>query len=233
MELPLLGLVAGSAVISSVNPCSVGVLALVLASVLGKGRNRRYLATTGLVLIFSMFLTYVFFGLGLALTISSVGPVADAYITISIGVLMILAGIIQVKDFFWYGKGPSMQIPTRYANKIHKYSSGNLSIPGAILLGVLIAIVEMPCTGAPYLAIVNIVRVDFDLASILLLITYCLLQILPLVAITLLVSRGVKLSAVIKWKEESKGTMRLFIGLLLIVLGWILLSIANGTVNFK
>jgi hypothetical protein len=47
-----------------------------------------------------------------------------------------------------------------------------------------------------------------------------------------MVAGGAKLSAVTKWKEESKGTMRLFIGLLLVSLGWILILIANGTVNF-
>jgi hypothetical protein len=43
---------------------------------------------------------------------------------------------------------------------------------------------------------------------------------------------GTKISDVSKWKEESKGTMRLFMGLLLVALGWILIMIANGTLNF-
>jgi hypothetical protein len=47
-----------------------------------------------------------------------------------------------------------------------------------------------------------------------------------------MVAGGAKLSSVKKWKEESKGAMRLFIGLLLVALGWLLILIANGTINF-
>ena len=50
--------------------------------------------------------------------------------------------------------------------------------------------------------------------------------------ILVLVASGVKLQALKKWKQESRGYMRLFIGLLLIGLGWLLILIANGTVNF-
>jgi len=35
-----------------------------------------------------------------------------------------------------------------------------------------------------------------------------------------------------KWKQESRGVMRLMIGLLLIAMGWLLIFIANGTLNF-
>jgi hypothetical protein len=47
-----------------------------------------------------------------------------------------------------------------------------------------------------------------------------------------MVAGGAKLSSVKKWKEESKGVMRLFLGFLLVALGWLLILIANGTINF-
>jgi hypothetical protein len=54
----------------------------------------------------------------------------------------------------------------------------------------------------------------------------------PLIIILLMVAGGAKISSVKKWKEDSKGVMRLFIGLLLVTLGWLLILIANGTINF-
>jgi hypothetical protein len=34
------------------------------------------------------------------------------------------------------------------------------------------------------------------------------------------------------WKENNKGYMRFGIGFMLIALGWLLIMIANGTINF-
>jgi cytochrome c biogenesis protein CcdA len=61
---------------------------------------------------------------------------------------------------------------------------------------------------------------------------YNIIFVMPLIIILFMVAGGAKISAVSKWKEESKGGMRLFMGLLLAVLGWVLILIANGTINF-
>nr|MBI4156802.1 hypothetical protein [Candidatus Woesearchaeota archaeon] len=55
--------------------------------------------------------------------------------------------------------------------------------------------------------------------------------VLPLIVILFLVVWGVKLQYLKKWKQEARGYMRLFIGLLLVAMGWLLILIANGTIN--
>ena len=52
------------------------------------------------------------------------------------------------------------------------------------------------------------------------------------IVILIMVAGGTKVSAVSSWKEEKKGAMRLMVGVLLAALGWILILIANGTINF-
>lgn len=101
-----------------------------------------------------------------------------------------------------------------------------------MFLGAFVAGVELPCTGAPYLAIITILRIDFNFQAFLLMVLYNFIFVLPLLIILFMVAGGAKISSVAKWKEESKGTMRLFMGLLLVSLGWILILIANGTINF-
>jgi cytochrome c biogenesis protein CcdA len=101
-----------------------------------------------------------------------------------------------------------------------------------MLLGAFVAAVELPCTGAPYLAIITILRIDFTIWAFALMVLYNLIFVMPLIVILIMVASGTKISAVSKWKEESKGTMRLGMGLLLVALGWILILIANGTINF-
>jgi cytochrome c biogenesis protein CcdA len=233
MDLPTLGLVVGSAAINSINPCAIGVMILVMSVILGSGKSTKHLLVTGLVYVATIYVTYLLAGLGLAYFFNSIPVAVAEYLSLAVGLLVVLAGIIEIKDYFWYGKGLSLQIPTRFANKIHNYSISKTGLFGVLLLGIFVAAVELPCTGAPYLAIISILRVDFDITTMLMIGLYNLVFVLPLLVILFLVAGGAKLSAVTKWKEESKGTMRLFTGLLLVSLGWILILIANGTVNFR
>ena len=233
---PTIGLVVISAAIDSINPCAIGVLILMVSVILGgsKGEKNstRRLLTLGGAYILAIFLTYLIAGLGLVYFFSAIPIVLAEYLSLFVGALVITAGILEVKDYFWYGKGFSLQIPSFFAKKIHDYSTSKTSIWGVMFLGAFVAAVELPCTGAPYLAILTILRIDFNLFAFALMILYNLIFVAPLIVILLMVAGGTKISVVSKWKEESKGTMRLFMGLLMASLGWILMLIANGTINF-
>ncbi len=232
LDLPTLGLVIGSAAIDSINPCAIGVLILMVSVVLGQGQSTRRLLAVGAAYIFAIFATYLVAGLGLVYFFAAIPIVIAEYLSMAVASLVIIAGLLEIKDYFWYGKGPSLQIPTKYANKIHEWSTSNKSIIGVMLLGAFVAGVELPCTGAPYLAIITILRIDFNLVAFLLMVLYNLVFVAPLIVILIMVAGGTKISSVSQWKEESKGNMRLFMGLLLAALGWILILIANGTINF-
>jgi cytochrome c biogenesis protein CcdA len=233
LDLPTIGLVVTSAVIDSINPCAIGVLILMITVVLGSGKSIKRLVALGSAYIFAIFVTYLLAGLGLVYFFAAIPIVIAEYLSIAVGLLVILAGIIEIKEFFWYGKGFSLQIPHRFAVKIQAWStSSKLSIVSVMLLGAFVAGVELPCTGAPYLAIITVLRVNFDFTAFALMVLYNIIFVAPLIVILALVAGGAKISAVQKWKEESKGVMRLGIGLLLVALGWILMLIANGVINF-
>lgn len=232
VHLPTLGLVIGSAAIDSINPCAIGVLILMISVILGEGKNSvGKMLFYGFLYIFAIFITYLLAGLGLLYFLGSVPLFVTEYLSIAVGVLVILFGLVEIKDFFWYGRGFSLGIPLVFTNKIHELSQ-NISVPGVMITGAFVAGVELPCTGAPYLAIIAILSTNFNLFAFLLLILYNIIFVLPLVVILLLVAGGTKLPAVKAWKQETRGVMRLMIGLLLIGLGWLLILIANGTINF-
>ncbi len=232
LDLPTLGLVITSAAIDSINPCAIGVLILMVSVIMGQGGGTKKLIQNGLAYIGAIFLTYLIAGLGLIVAFASIPILVAEYLSLFVGALVVVAGLIEIKDYFWYGKGFSLQIPKYFANKIHEYSTTKTSTWGVMLLGAFVAAVELPCTGAPYLAIITILRIDFNLIAFGLMILYNLIFVAPLLIILFMVAGGAKISDVSKWKEESKGTMRLFMGLLLAALGWILILIANGTINF-
>ncbi len=231
LHLPTLSIVVGSAAIDSINPCAIGVLILMISVVLsGKGSVRRLLFL-GSLYILAIFTTYLLAGLGLIYFLASVPLFVAEYLSLIVGSFVILAGLLEIKDFFWYGKGFSLQIPPYFAEKIHEYSK-NVTVPGVIFLGCFIAGVELPCTGAPYLAIITMLSLNFNLQAFLMLVLYNIVFVLPLVVILLLVAAGTKVDKIKDWKQANKGYMRFAMGGMLILLGWLLILIANGTINF-
>lgn len=229
--LPSLGIVVTTAAIDAVNPCAIGVLILMVSVMFSckKKSVGRFLLLGGLY-VAAVFGVYLAAGFGLLYFLTSLPIILTEYLSIAIGVLIIAAGIIEIKDYFWYGRGFSLTIPGRFTKSIHNMTA-NVTIPGVILLGAFVAAVELPCTGAPYLAIITLLSQYFDFTAALLLVLYNVIFVSPLLAILALVAAGTKLHVIKRWKQENKPYMRLLIGLLLVAMGWLLMLIANGTIN--
>jgi cytochrome c biogenesis protein CcdA len=230
IDVPTFLIVTVSAIVESINPCAIGVLILLISILLGSKSSPVRLVFLGGLYIAAICVTYLLAGLGLTYFLARVPLVAAEYAALLVGILVIVAGLFEIKDFFWYGEGVSLQTPERFARKITTYVK-NMTIPGVIFLGVFIAAVELPCTGAPYLAIITLLSLHFDAQAFVLLVYYNVLFVTPLIVILLLVAGGTQVSIIKKWKQSNRHYMRFAIGFLLIGLGWLLILIANGTIN--
>ena len=228
--LPKIATIVTTAAIDSINPCAIGVLILMISVMLAGKQSTKRMLLLGSIYVSSVLIVYLLAGLGLMYFFSTLPLVLSEYISIAVGVLIILAGIIEIKDYFWYGRWFSLTIPAAFAKKIHNYASKS-TIWGVIFLGAFVSAVELPCTGAPYLAIITLLSQNFDFTAFLLLVLYNIIFVLPLIIILLLVAFGMKLHDIKRWKQTNKPFMRLLIGLMLIALGWLLMLIANGTIN--
>lgn len=231
IPFPTILTVVTTAAIDSINPCAIGVMILMVSAVLVSGRSVKRLVFLGLTYIFAVFFTYLIAGLGLLYFFSSVPLYIAEYLSILVGVFIIAAGLIEIKDYFWYGKGFSLTIPVYFSRKLHKMS-GRTTFLGIAFLGIFVSAVELPCTGAPYLAIIALLSQNFNFNALLLLVLYNIIFVAPLIVILILVVSGVKLQNIKLWKQANRGGMRLMIGLLLVALGWLLIFIANGIINF-
>ncbi len=229
--LPTLATVLGAAAIDSINPCAIGVLILMVSVLLATHQSTKKMLLLGGLYIFAVFITYLLAGLGLMYFLSGLPLYLSEYIAITVGIIIILAGLFEIKDYFWYGRWFSLTIPGFFAKRIHDYAS-KVTVPGIILLGAFVSAVELPCTGAPYLAIITLLSQYFDFSAFLMLVLYNIIFVAPLIVILIMVAAGKKLHEVKKWKQESRGGMRLLIGLTLVAMGWLLMLIANGTINF-
>lgn len=230
VELPALPIVFITALVDSINPCAIGVLILMVTTLLGLHKNRNKMLTVGLIYILVVYVTYFLAGIGLLFFIQRL-QIAEP-LGIFVGVLVIILGLIEMKDFWWYGKGITLSIPARRAEAIKRYTK-KLTIPVAIFLGFFVAAVELPCTGGPYLAITTLLaKIGFNAKVIGYLLLYNFIFVLPLILILILVYFGLSTKKLKAWKESSKKWMRLFIGIIMVILGVLLIMFATGYINF-
>ncbi len=229
--LPTLGTVVVTALIDSINPCAIGVLIL-LVSIMVVYKSKRDLLFYGFIYIFFVFLTYLLAGLGILYFLSSIPLYISEYISIAVGSLIVIAGLIEIKDFFWYGQGITLSISPEKAKQIHEMTK-KVTLPAMVFLGVFVAGVELPCTGGPYLAILVFLSQNFNFTAFLMLVLYNIIFVMPLVVILMMVYSGFKIQNLKRWKQNNRAYMRLATGIILIFLGWLLILIANGTIAFN
>lgn len=212
-----LPVVIGAALIDGINPCAFGVLIFMLAYLAKTARKKMLL--NGLVYIFFVFLTYLAAGLVLLPIIRKLAgfSVISYYV---IAALVGVAGLLEIKDYFWYGKGFSLTIFPSEAKRIKKYVKHvGKSVWTSAFLGVFVALVELPCTGAVYLAVLALMSLSgVTVANVWFLVIYNLIFVLPLVIILFMVSKGIHWKHFEEWRNRHKGLMRLFIGVLLVVM---------------
>ena len=129
--------------------------------------------------------------------------------------------------------GITLAIPVRRAKQIEKMMK-KVSIPGSIILGIFVAAVELPCTGGPYLAITTLLaKVGLSWPIFWLLVLYNFIFVLPLIFILGLVYFGVSAEKIKEWKNKQRKWMRLFIGLVMVILGILLILWASGVIGFS
>jgi len=213
-ESVTLGSVLVAALIDSVNPCAFGVLIFLMASLLGMGSARRALRA-GLIYSLVVFVVYFFMGWGLYNVIDKFSSSSGFYYfyLVVAGVIFLL-GLLQLKDVFWYGKGVTLRISSKVKPIIERFmAKGNLT--SIIILGVIVSLFELPCTGEIYIGILTVMSIHktFGLGYLL---VYNLIFVLPLVILTYLIYRGTSTKKLQTWTVSNRKYMKLISGLLLL-----------------
>lgn len=218
LTIPIL---VGAAVIDSINPCAFGVLIFLLTYLFKAVPDRRRILAHGMAYIIGVFLTYLAAGLLLLPILQQFGKTATG-VYLAIAGLLIVFGLLEIKDFFWYGKGPSLAILPSAARRIEYYTqkvNGRISI--SFFLGVFVALVELPCTGAVYLGVLALVALSgLQVGTFTMLVVYNLIFVLPLVVILFAVFRGAQSTTLEDLRKKYRRHMRLAAGLLLIAMGY-------------
>ena len=202
------------AFIDSVNPCAFGVLIFLMASLLKMGSAKRALKS-GLIYSFVVFVVYFFIGWGLYRIIDLFSYSSYfSYFYLAVAGIILVLGFLQIKDFFWYGKGPTLKISSKSKPIIEKFMKKG-TLVSIIVLGVIVSLFELPCTGEVYLGILSAMHLHkvFGLGYLLI---YNLIFVFPLVVLTFLVYKGTSTQKLQKWTTKNRKYMKLFSGLLLL-----------------
>ncbi len=224
MEIGL-PIVIGAGLIDGINPCAFGVLVLLMAYLSSVKLNKKKLFTICLTYISAVFIAYYLAGLGLLRAVTSLG--IGIYVYYLIAFIALIAGFLEIKDFFWYGQGIFLGIPLWGVSLIKKLVK-RTTVAGAFILGLVVAAVELPCTGAVYLAILALMTTTEWIKAVWLLFIYNVAFIIPLIFVFLVAYAGTRVKKIEKWRKQYRRWMRLITGLLLIALGlWMLLEV-NG-----
>ena len=211
--------VIGAALVDSINPCAIAVLLILMGALLASGDRKRALRA-GLAFTISIYIAYFLFGLGLfsALQISGL----SYWFYKIIGVLAIIIGLFNIKDFFWYaGGGFVMEIPRAWRPKLKELLGAVTSPFGAFLMGFVVCLFELPCTGGPYIFILGLLAERTTMmASIPILLLYNLFFILPLIIITIAIYFGfASVEKATAWKDNNIRVLHLIAGLVMLILG--------------
>lgn len=216
-----------TALVDSINPCAIGVLVLLISTLLSLYERKKRMLLVGIIYISTVYITYFVAGIGLLAIIHKLQ--INQMIGIMVAFLVIFLGFVDIKDFFFEGKGFSLTIPPSQVKKIKKYAD-QATVPAIIILGFIVAAVELPCTGGPYLAITTILAGQLNFMALLYLALYNLIFVLPLIIILFLAYFGSTALHINTWKNKYKKWMRLASGLLMVGLGVLLILFARGVI---
>lgn len=219
LPIPLLGAILGL-IDGGFNPCALSVLFFLIAYLMALGSRKKCLLI-GLTYSFMVFVVYFLFMYGVLSVISIIGYLE--MIKTIVGVLIIIAGVIELKDFFWYGKGFSLEIPKFAKSSIEKLTKA-ATIPSAILLGILVSLVEIPCAGAFPLIYLTILARTSGMMNILYLLWYNFFFVLPLVVLVIVFYFGLlRVEEAEERRIKLRKYMRLIAGLIMLLLGSVML----------
>ena len=205
-----------AAAIDSINPCAFAVLIFLLAYLTSLGERRRILMV-GCTYIVTVFIVYFIAGLGLLTIVQQLGFTGIVF-TIA-AVIAILTGLINIAEVLLRREIFTLAIPVSQKDAIDRYVK-RASVPSAIILGALVSMVELPCTGGVYLAILGLIGERMTLAEgIPYLLFYNLIFVLPLVLILLLVFWGGTPERMEAFRTGGRRWVRLVMGIIMVALG--------------
>ncbi|HEU17300.1 MAG TPA: hypothetical protein ENO06_01060 [Methanolinea sp.] len=213
-------LVISAALVDGINPCAFSVLIFLLITIMALD-TRRKMVYIGSLFILAVFTFYFLSGLGLFTIIQSAG--ISRAMSLIAAIIALLFGAVSIIDGVRGKPSQLLSIPESKKAIIDRYVK-KISFPGALVLGVLVGMFELPCTGGIYLAILSLLSNRMSITDgIPYLLVYNFFFVLPMIVILAVVAFGIPVERLDQLRTEKRVIIRILMGLVMILLGILLL----------
>ncbi len=211
------------ALADSINPCTIAVMALFLATLLMK-RGKAQALLGGLLFVATVYLIYLLYGLGLLAFITTTN-ILNVLRGVTLPLILLLA-VWELMAFVFYRPGlTSLEMPLSLRPLVKKIIEGVESPFLAPLIAAICSLLLLPCSSGPYLAALPLMGGLLDLFL------YVFIFVLPMAVIVGLLALGVPPQLVKEMRDRYARLFHLISGvLLLLVLLYLFPSPSKKTV---
>jgi len=219
--MAMIPLVAITGFLDGIHPCAIAILIFFIAFLLTLRRSFKNILGLGLVYILVIFLTYLVIGVGL---FSGIMLFGQHHFFAKLGSwLLILLGLINLKDYFFPQFKLGIKIPKVPNEKIKSYLQ-KATLPTVAIAAFLVGLCSVPCSGGIYAAITALLasKTTF-LTGFLYLLLYNLMFVMPLIILLVLSTNPYTLVKFGEWQQKHKKTQKLVMGLFMLIVGAVIL----------
>ncbi len=222
----IIGLITG--LLIGTNPVVISSFVAFIKSLIGNGEsNNKYTMGGFLFLIF-----YVVFILFFSVVVSSIllwfSPAYQLTFIIAISLIAIVYSLGLIRRYFW--QEPLIKPSKKLTSVIHDKTTKKRGLLNILALALVTAYATIPSLGI-VISVLGGISVIVSPNALIWGLPFVFGLATPIYIVLALLSSGTKPSAIIAWKENTKGTMRLYNGLAILAVTWLmLLLVATGGV---
>lgn len=219
------------AVVSGISPTLISIFTSLVGGSLGKGHTKTKICYNSLSFFAGFISVVVVIGSSFWLMLDALNESLALYICIAIAAVAITAAIIEIKDYFWYGRGVSHRPHRRLKSVLHSKTSKKFGFFNSFLLGIVAIGATASNLGLITITAASLFYVSKLTLSVVWFLLFGACLLIGSLATLLTVVSGTKISAILRWKEESKAVMRLGSGLALVATAWLILLLISHTLT--
>jgi len=217
-------LIVVAGLLDGINPCAIGMLILLLGYLMVFAHEPKRMVRLGLIYIVTIFATYFLIGIIFSQFVYQLlsqpwyQPVSHIIKYIIIG-LVWLAALINIKDFFAYGKWFSLGVSKGEVPLLLKLIK-KVDWHATILLGITVTIFELPCSLPLYVGSIAVMTQAFSwIKTISYLLLYNLMFITPLFVVYAILVKTHHIFEAKDVQERFNKWMKLTMGIAQILIG--------------
>ena len=235
-SVALLALI-GAGLSDGLNPCAFTTIVFLISYLSIIGRKRKEVLKTGIIYTMAVFITYLALGFGLMTIVSRIVNIALASRILygATAVVAFAVSYLSLRDYLKARKGQfkdmTLKLSDGMQKRIHKSIHDKVKnlgiITAALVLGVMVALFELPCTGQMYLPVITALsNPNLRSRAIPYLLLYNLMFIIPLIIVFIVAYFGVSSESIGDRFRRHIGAIKIAMGGIFLALGCVLVYMA-------